>query len=130
MVIDTSALVACIQNEPEAERISAVLSRPGVRLMSAVNWFEMMMVVESRHPQTGVDLVEAALSRLDVQIVPFDHRHMEEAREAWRRFGKGRHPAGLNMADCAAYATAVLSGEALLFKGDDFSRTGIPAVEW
>jgi ribonuclease VapC len=130
MVIDTSALIACIQNEPEAERISVVLSKAGVRLMSAVNWFEMMMVVESRHPQTGVDLVEAALSRLDVQIVPFDRRHMEEAREAWRRFGKGRHPAGLNMADCAAYATAVLSGEALLFKGDGFSRTGIPAVEW
>jgi ribonuclease VapC len=130
MVIDTSALVAVILSEPEAESFRAALSKPELRLMSAVNWFELMMVLESRHPQLAVDRVEFVLKSLDVQIVPFDHRHMEQAREAWRRFGKGRHPAGLNMADCAAYATAVIAGEPLLFKGGDFSQTDVPAVEW
>jgi ribonuclease VapC len=130
MVIDTSALVAVILSEPEAESFRVALSKPGFRLMSAVNWFELMMVLESRHSQRASDRAEFVLKSLDVQIIPFDEQHMEEAREAWRRFGKGRHPAGLNMADCAAYATAVIAGEPLLFKGGDFSQTGVPAVEW
>lgn len=130
MVIDSSALLAILFGEPESGRLNLAMANSGQFRMSAVNWLEAMMVLESRRGVDSTDDLETSLDELSVQIVPFDHRHMEEAREAWRRFGKGRHPAGLNMADCAAYATAVLAGEPLLFKGDDFSRTGIPAVEW
>ena len=130
MVLDSSALLAILFGEPEADRLKRAMAASGHFRMSAVNWLEAMMVLESRRGVDSTDDLQAFLDELDVRIIPFDHRHMEEAREAWRRFGKGRHPAGLNMADCAAYATAVLAGEPLLFKGEDFSRTGVPAVEW
>jgi ribonuclease VapC len=64
-----------------------------------------------------------------VQVVPVDSEQVEIARSAWRRYGKGRHAAGLNFGDCFAYALAAASGEPLLFAGEDFTRTGIPAVE-
>jgi ribonuclease VapC len=130
VVLDSSALLAILFGEPEADRLKRAMAASGHFRMSAVNWLEAMMVLESRRGVDSTDDLQAFLDELDVRIIPFDHRHMEEAREAWRRFGKGRHPAGLNMADCAAYATAVLAGEPLLFKGEDFSRTGVPAVEW
>jgi ribonuclease VapC len=130
VVLDSSALLAILFGEPEAGRLKLAMANSGHFRMSAVNWLEAMMVLESRRGVDSTEDLQAFLDELDVQIIPFDHRHMEEAREAWRRFGKGRHPAGLNMADCAAYATAVLAGEPLLFKGDDFNRTGISAVVW
>ena len=65
-----------------------------------------------------------------MEPAPFDHAQMVEARTAWRRFGKGRHPAALNLGDCCAYAAAVTHAEPLLYKGDDFSRTDLPRAEW
>ena len=130
MVVDSSALLAILFQEPESERLSIAVAVSDRLMMSAVNWLESMMVIEGRRGADSARDLQEFLDQFEVQIIPFDQQHMEEAREAWRRFGKGRHPAGLNMADCAAYATAVIAGEPLLFKGGDFSQTGVPAVEW
>ena len=88
------------------------------------------MVTESRHgAQFGYGLL-TILSQLSVEMVPCDERVAREAHHAWRRFGKGNHPAGLNKGDCWAYATARVAGEALLFKGGDFTQTDIEPAAW
>ncbi|HTA45962.1 MAG TPA: type II toxin-antitoxin system VapC family toxin [Bryobacteraceae bacterium] len=130
MVIDTSALLTIIFQEPEAERMTTAVVRSPRRSMSAVNWFEALMVIESRLGDASADEAMLILEELDVSPIPFDKQHMHEARSAWRRFGKGRHAAGLNMADCCAYAAAALADEPLLFKGNDFAKTDLRAAEW
>ncbi len=88
------------------------------------------MVVEGRHNRQAADKTALTLHEFGIKSIPFDGKHISEAQATWRRFGKGHHPAALNMADCAAYATAVIAGEQLLFKGDDFAKTDVPRVEW
>jgi ribonuclease VapC len=70
------------------------------------------------------------LRDLEIQSVPFDLEQMQEARAAWQRFGKGRHPAALNLGDCCAYAAAITSGEPLLYKGEDFQKTDVDQAQW
>lgn len=128
MVIDTSALLVLLGNEPAAARFREALEADPTRLVSAATVLESSLVVESRWGEAGGRELDLLLFKAGAQLVPFDHEQMELAREAWRRFGKGRHPAGLNFGDCSSYALARCSGEPLLFQGNDFSQTDVAAA--
>ena len=122
MVIDTSALVAILQDEPEKGVLTdAILVTPRCR-MSAATLVEAGIVMQGRHGDVGSRDLDGLLSQTRVEVVPLTTAHAALARDAFRRFGKGRHPAGLNYGDCFAYALAVALGEPLLFVGDDFRR--------
>lgn len=124
---DTSALVAVVLGEPDAERFLARLQSDAVAI-SAVSLTESLIVVEARQgPDAGRDLELLVAGAVD-RIVAADEAHAREAAAAWRRFGKGRHAAALNFGDCFAYATASLANLPLLFKGDDFSQTDLRAA--
>lgn len=128
MVLDTSAVVCILFQEAEAKLFARQIADDEVRLMSMVSVYESALVVESRKGAEGAVRLDTFLSDTGIVQVPFMAPHLQLAREAYRRFGKGRHPAALNLGDCAAYALARWSGEPLLFKGSDFSRTDIQAV--
>jgi ribonuclease VapC len=128
MVIDTSALAAIFFNEPERGKfLSTIISAPS-RLISAAIVLETGIVVESRLGDAAGRELDLFLIRCHFQIVPVDAEQAELARLAWRRFGKGRHPAALNFGDCFAYALAKWSGDVLLAKGTDFSQTDVTVV--
>ena len=125
MIVDSSAILAIIFAEPEASRFAFAIANSPVRHITNVNWLEVMMVAESRFGLTGADDAMLILAQLGVHMLPLEAVHMHEAHDAWRRYGKGRHPAALNMGDCCAYAAAKLEGRPLLFKGEDFPRTDV-----
>jgi ribonuclease VapC len=128
IVVDTSAVVAIVLGEEDAERHAQALQHAAGARMSAVNVVEAAIVVEARQgPDAARDLA-LLLETTRVEIEPFAGEDVSSAVAAWRRFGKGRHPAGLNLGDCFAYALARASDEPLLFKGEDFRQTDIPAV--
>lgn len=128
MVIDTSAIVAIAFDEPEALSFEALIADDPVRLISAATVFEASMVLESRLGEQGGSELDLWLHRINAEIVAVSADHSDQARRAWRRYGKGRHPAGLNFGDCFSYALAKLTSEPLLFKGHDFSETDIRAA--
>jgi len=125
MVIDSSALLAILFGEPGAGGFIEALASPGRKLMSAVNKFEASLVVEARKGEAGSAALARLLATAEVETIPFDASQAEIAMAAWRRFGKGRHPAGLNLGDCAAYALASTLSDSLLYKGGDFSKTDV-----
>lgn len=125
MVIDTSALLAILLGEAEAEQMVAAIERDQRRMLSAVQLLEAAVVIEAKKGAAGGRELDLLLHRAQVQIVNFTAELAEGAREAWRRWGKGRHPAALNFCDCCAYALAQQLGEPLLFKGEDFRRTDV-----
>jgi len=127
MVIDTSALVAILLGEAEAPRFAEAIEAAPSRLLSAANLLEASMVVETCKGEAAGRELDLLIYRAGIEIIPVDQEQAEIAREAWRRFGKGRHPAGLNYGDCFAYALARVSGTPLLFKGDDFIHTDLGA---
>ena len=124
-MIDTSALVAVLFGEADAARFEAAMVRADRRLISAATRVELSCVVEGRKGDAGRVDLEAFLKLLDPEIVALTSAQAELAIEAFRRFGKGRHRAGLNIGDCFAYALARHADELLLFKGDDFGHTDI-----
>ena len=130
MVIDTSAIIAILLGEPEAEDIARAISDGQKRLMSVFSVLEASIVIEAKKGEAGGRELDLLLHRARIETVGMDPEQGEIARIAWQRFGKGRHPAGLNIGDCCAYALAKYSGEPLLFKGDDFSKTDIEQVSW
>jgi len=128
MTLETSAVLAILQDEPERSEFVGLIEGAERRLISAVSVLEASTVLEGRRgDDAGADL-DLFLLRVGVEIVPFDAEQLVWARKAFRRFGKGRHRAGLNFADCAAYALAQWSGEPLLFKGTDFGATDVGKV--
>lgn len=127
MVIDTSALIAYLHREPEAERIENAILAARSRYISAATLVEAGIVAERRGESGGFDL-DLLLTRLQVEVVPVTREQAELARAAYRNFGKGVHPAGLNFGDCFSYALARSMGEPLLFVGGDFSQTDIPSA--
>ena len=129
MVIDTSALLAILNNEPDAVAFEAAVETDPIRLMSVGTYLETAIVVESRKGEAGGRELDLWLHRAEVELVPVDVEHADLARSAYRRYGKGRHLAGLNYGDCFAYALAKSSAEPLLFKGEDFSQTDVASVE-
>jgi ribonuclease VapC len=128
MVIDTSAIVAIALNEPEAAAFEARIADAPQRFISAATVLETAIVIETRLGEAGGGELDLWLHKAGVEIVAVDGELADQARRAWRRFGKGRHPAGLNFGDCFSYALAALRQEPLLFKGDDFSKTDIQAA--
>lgn len=130
MVIDTSAIIAVLLNEPEAARISQAILDDPKRLMSAFSLLECSLVIEGRKGEPGGRELDLLLHRLQVEIVSMSVDQAQIARQAWRSFGKGRHPAALNIGDCCSYALAKYACEPLLFKGNDFSHSDIAAVAW
>lgn len=129
MVVDSSAIVAVLFGEPEADRYIDALASPERKYMSAVNKLETAIVAESRKGEIGGKALSRLLAAAEVEVIAFDSGQAEIALDVWRRYGKGRHPAGLNMGDCAAYALAAVLNENLLFKGNDFSETDIATVQ-
>ncbi len=124
MIVDTSAIVAVLLGEVGSEAIEASLMS-STSSISAATRVELGIVVEARTGPVGVQLLDELLDRLAVEIIDVDEDQASEAIIAWRRFGKGRHPAGLNFGDTFAYALAMRRQEPLLFVGDDFSRTDV-----
>lgn len=126
MVVDSSAILAILFKEPERDAFAAAIAESGTRLTSSVNALEAAIVVAARKGPPGVRELDLFFHRAGIEIVSFTQAHFGLAREAWERYGKGRHAAGLNLGDCCAYALARHSGEPLLFKGEDFGRTDVP----
>ena len=128
MVLDTSAIAAILFDEPEAPAFEVAIERASVRLLSAASLVELSIVVELRLGEPGGRELDLLLYKAGIEIVPLTREQAEIARRAFRRFGKGRHPAALNFGDCFSYALSKTAGEPLLFKGDDFSRTGVAVL--
>jgi ribonuclease VapC len=130
VIIDSSAILAIAFQEPEAARFASAIVEAPERHISSVNWLETMMVIESRAGALAADDALLIMGQLEVGTLPFDETQMHEAQEAWRRFGKGRHPAALSLGDCCAYAVSRIEGRPLLFKGDDFGKTDVEKADW
>ena len=128
LVVDTSALMAILLEEPDALLFAHALHDADELRMSAPSWLEAAQVVTGRRGMQGYGLFHELVTRLGVEIVPCDESMARAAYEAWLRFGKGRNPASLNFGDCFSYALAKLRDEPLLFKGDDFSKTDLVAA--
>ncbi len=125
MVIDTSALLAIFLAEPERKPFVDSIFQAGTRMISAASVLETGIVLEARRGESAGREFDLFLVRANLQIVSLDSEQVEIARSAWRKYGKGRHPAGLNFGDCFAYALAKFAGEPLLAKGNDFAATDI-----
>jgi ribonuclease VapC len=128
MVIDSSAILAVLQQEAEAAAVSHALLLQQPRRLSAANFVEVSMVVEARHADAGIRELDNLLRRATIEIVSVDEPQARLARDAFRFFGKGRHKAGLNFGDCFAYALAKSLDEPLLCTGNDFRMTDLAIV--
>ena len=128
MVLDTSAVMAILLREPEAEPFAVAIEADPIRLMSAATSLESALVIETRKGPSGGREYDLLMHRARIDVVPFTAEQFDAARDGWRRYGKGRHAAGLNLGDCFSYALAMTSGEPLLFKGDDFGLTDVRMV--
>ena len=125
MVIDTSALVAILRNEPECRKFARAIEGAEHRVVSAVSFVETSIVIGSRYGPEGLRDLDLLISKAGVEIVSVEEDQAQIAREAFVRYGKGRHPARLNLGDCFAYALAKALDEPLLCKGGDILRTDI-----
>jgi ribonuclease VapC len=128
MIVDTSALLAVLFGEKDAETYARAISEAEVCRISATSFVEVSIVVESQTGDAGSRQWDSFFRTAGLSIEPVTEEQAHAARQAWSDFGKGRHPAGLNFGDCFSYALAKVSGEPLLFKGADFRKTGIPVV--
>ena len=128
MVIDTSVLLAILQDEPERRAFAEAIESAGSCSMSVANLLETSLVIESRFGAEGSRDLDQLVEKARIELVPVDLEQLRIARRAFSRFGKGSHSAALNFGDCFAYALARSLGEPLLFKGDDFARTDLEAV--
>ncbi len=128
MIVDTSAVIAILSGESDAERYDEAIAKDPNCQMSVVNFLEAAIVIESRSGAAAGTELDAFLEEAAIELAPVTAGHARAARRAWRRFGKGNHPAGLNFGDCFAYALSEVTGEPLLFKGGDFALTDVDAV--
>lgn len=124
MVIDASAVLAILKLEPECDQFSRAILRASTRIMSPVNWMECAIRIE-RARSEDMRALDDFVAASQIVIVPVDQIQTRIAHIAYRDFGKGRHPAALNLGDCFAYALSKATGEPLLYKGADFKRTDI-----
>ena len=125
MIVDASAVLTVLFGEEEAAQYDRVMTEALLCRMSVVNFLEAAMVLESRIGASGGRNLDAFIAETPIELAPVTVEQAYAARRAWRRFGKGNHPAGLNFGDCFAYALAEISGEPLLFKGGDFALTDV-----
>ncbi len=129
MIIDTSAIIAILRNESDADELAEVIESAEVRRISAGTYVEAAIVTDSNRDPVLSNSLDSFLQRSFVHIEPVTVEQARIAREAYRDFGKGRHRAGLNLGDCFSYALAKDKGEPLLFKGDDFKLTDVEVAE-
>jgi ribonuclease VapC len=125
MVIDSSALLAILNDEPERRTFNEAIESAESRAMSAATLVEVSIVVESRFGAEGLRDLDLFIERAGIEVVPVDREQAYVARRAFSRFGKGRRTAGLNYGDCFSYALATVRGEPLLYKGEDFGNTDV-----
>lgn len=125
MVLDSSALLAILQNEPERRLFNKTIEAADQVLLSVASFVEVSMVVESRLGADGVRDLDLFIAKARITLIPVDEEQAHLARQAHRNFGKGRHPAALNFGDCFSYALARAQEDSLLFKGNDFAHTDI-----
>ena len=128
MVLDTSAIVAIHLKEPGFRQLIEKIDQASVIAVGVPTLLETTMVLSSRLSRDARVLVLSSLKRMNAELVPFTETHLDVATEAFLRFGRGRHPAGLNFGDCMAYATAAIAGLPLLYTGNDFARTDISSA--
>ena len=128
MVIDTSAIMAILNLEPEANVFTNAIASDSVRLMSMGTALEISIIVKARKGEAGIRELEFFLFKAAINLVNFDENQFKMARHAFEHYGKGRHPASLNFGDCFAYSLSKTSGQPLLFKGNDFTQTDVTAV--
>ena len=128
MVIDPSALLAILQDEPERRTFNELIEAASQRRLSTASFVELSIVIEARQGAEGIRDLDLSLATAGIELVAFDAAQARLAREGFRRFGKGRHPASLNLGDCFSYALARALDEPLLFKGDDFPLTDVTAA--
>jgi ribonuclease VapC len=128
MVIDTSALLAILQDEPERRSFNEAIEAADSRMMSVATLLETSMIIETRYGAQGLASLDLLVKRAKLDLVAVDVEQAMVAIGAFSRFEKGRHPAGLNYGDCFAYALAMVLGEPLLYKGNDFSQTDVKAA--
>ena len=128
MILDSSAVVSVLLREPGFEAVSDEVERESALGVGAPTLAETGIVLRAKLGVGGRTLLARFLDEADVVVIPFEHAHWPIAVEAFSRFGKGRHPAGLNLGDCLTYATARLADEPLLCFGDDFPKTDLALV--
>lgn len=129
MIIDTSAVLAILFREPGFEVFESAVADASSCSISAAGFVEVSIVVESRGGDQGMRHCDSLFQRAGISVEPVTEEQAHLARQGFSDYGKGRHPAGLNFGDCFSYALAKATGEALLFKGDDFARTDVtPAL--
>lgn len=129
MVIDTSAIIAILQREPERRSFLEAIEAPDSVRMSVATFVKSSLVIESRYGPEGLHDLDRFLARASVEMLPVDREQGTLARAAFTRFGKGRHRARLNLGDCFSYAAAMRVGEPLLCKGEDFIHTDVPLFD-
>ncbi len=129
MVVDTSALLAILFQEPEAERFARAIVAAARRLVSAGTLLETGIVLQARHGDEGARDLDLLLYKLGLEVAPVTERQARLAQRAYRQYGKGQHhPAVLNFGDCFAYALARDTGDPLLFKGEAFALTDVESA--
>jgi ribonuclease VapC len=129
MVLDTSALLAVLQDEVERRSFNEAIEAADSVALSVASFVETSIVIEARHGAEGLRALDRFIERSGIVVAGVDLEQGRSARDAFSRFGKGRHAAALNFGDCFSYALATVLGEPLLFKGEDFARTDIARVE-
>jgi len=129
MVVDTSALLAVLQDEPERRSFNEAIEAADSAALSVASFVEASIVIETRYGADGLRALDRFIERAGIVVAAVDLEQGKVARDAFSRFGKGRHAAALNFGDCFSYALARVLGEPLLFKGEDFARTDVARVE-
>ncbi len=129
MIIDTSAIIAILAGEPDAAYFAEMIERNPLPRIGAPTLLEASIVLTRWFGDSAEAALDAFVRESGAEIVAFDLPQLRAAQNAYRRFGKGRHPAGLNYGDCMSYALAQVCDEKLLFKGKDFSQTDIKQAE-
>lgn len=130
MVIDPSVILAIIFAEPEGDILLNLIDQSESTLLSAPGYVETSIVLGTRYGEKAVENLDPLLNELHIQVIPFSLEQAKLATEAFLKFGKGRHPAKLNMGDCFSYALAKAISQPLLFKGNDFVQTDIDQVSY
>ena len=125
MVIDTSAVLAILQDEPERRMFNEAIEEAETRSLSVASFLETSMIVESRYGSDGMRDLDLFIAKAQIELIAVDVEQAHLARQAFRQFGKGRHPAGLNFGDCFSYALARSLADPLLYKGSDFGKCDI-----
>ena len=128
MIIDTSAIVAILNDEPERRAFNEAIEQSDICLLSAASFLEASIVMENNRGYEGLRDFDLWMATAGIELAPFDADQAQIARQAFRQYGKGRHPAALNFGDCFSYALAKATGFPLLFKGEDFTKTDIQAA--